>query len=307
MVASTTYYCALFLVMNASIQKYLNHFLSDKLSLRISTLNFYPVGGGSINETCQVIVNDQTKFFLKINSATKYPKLFRKEKRGIEFLNDKKIFRILSVIAHDEIDNYQILLLDWIEGGLKTERFWRKFGEQLAALHQITNPYFGFEEDNYMGALPQQNDHHSIWHEFFVNCRLRPQVNMAKNNRMLHSRHLNAFENLFLELKNIFNNERPALLHGDLWSGNFMCDQDSSPVLIDPAVYFGHRSVDLAMTTLFGGFDRAFYEAYNYHLPFPKNYEEQWNVCNLYPLLVHLNLFGVGYLGQIERTLMRFQ
>ena len=108
------------------------------------------------------------------------------------------------MIAHDEIDNYQILLLDWIEGGLKTERFWRKFGEQLAALHQITNTYFGFEEDNYMGALPQQNDHHDNWPEFFVNCRLRPQVDIARVNRWLHSKHLNAFENLYRELKNIF-------------------------------------------------------------------------------------------------------
>jgi len=265
------------------------------------------VGGGSINETCQVIVNDQTKFFLKVNSATKYPNHFRKEKRGIEFLKDQKIFRIPSVIAHHEFDNYQILLLDWIEGGLKTERFWRKFGEQLAALHQITNTYFGFEEDNYMGALPQQNDHHNNWPEFFVNCRLRPQVDIARANRSLHSKHLKAFENLYRELRNIFTSEQPALLHGDLWSGNFMCDEDSDPVLIDSAVYFGHRSIDLAMTTLFGGFEGAFYQAYNYHLPFPTNYKEQWEICNLYPLLIHLNLFGSGYLGQIERVLQSYR
>ena len=293
--------------MNVFIQKYLNQFLSDKLNLRISTLKFYPVGDGSINETCQVIVNDQTKFFLKVNSATKYPNLFRREKRGIEFLKDQKIFRIPSVIAHDEIDNYQVLLLDWIEGGLKTERFWRKFGEQLAALHQITNTYFGFEDDNYMGALPQQNDHHNNWPEFFVNCRLRPQVDIARANRSLHSKQLNDFENLYRKLKNIFTNEQPALLHGDLWSGNFMCDEDSDPVLIDPAVYFGHRSIDLAMTTLFGGFEGAFYQAYNYHLPFPTNYKEQWEICNLYPLLIHLNLFGSGYLGRIERILQSYR
>jgi len=293
--------------MNVFIQKYLNQFLSDKLNLRISTLKFYPVGGGSINETCQVIVNDQTKFFLKVNSATKYPNHFRKEKRGIEFLKDQKIFRIPSVIAHHEFDNYQILLLDWIEGGLKTERFWRKFGEQLAALHQITNTYFGFEDDNYMGALPQQNDHHNNWPEFFVNCRLRPQVDIARANRSLHSKQLNDFENLYRKLKNIFANEQPALLHGDLWRGNFMCDENSDPVLIDPAVYFGHRSIDLAMTTLFGGFEGAFYQAYNYHLPFPTNYKEQWEICNLYPLLIHLNLFGSGYLGRIERILQSYR
>jgi fructosamine-3-kinase len=123
---------------------------------------------------------------------------------------------------------------------------------------------------------------------------------------LLQARHLNAFENLYQQLKNIFDHEQPALLHGDLWSGNFMCDQDSEPVLIDPAVYFGHRSMDLGMTTLFGGFDKSFYETYSYHLPFPNNYSEQWDICNLYPLLIHLNLFGVGYLGQIERILQSY-
>ena len=104
----------------------------------------------------------------------------------------------------------------------------------------------------------------------------------------------------------LIDDEKPALLHGDLWSGNFMCNASSKPVLIDPAVYYGHRSMDLAMTTLFGGFRQTFYEAYNFHFPLPYNYEQQWAVCKLYPLLIHLYLFGLGYLPQIERTLKQF-
>jgi Fructosamine-3-kinase len=142
---------------------------------------------------------------------------------------------------------------------------------------------------------------------FFVRRRLQPQIEIARVNQLLHAKHLTAFENLYHELGNIFNNEQPSLLHGDLWSGNFMCDQNSGPVLIDPAVYFGHRSMDLAMTTLFGGFERSFYESYNHHFPFPNNYDEQWDVCNLYPLLIHLNLFGSGYLSQIENILRKFR
>ena len=115
------------------------------------------------------------------------------------------------------------------------------------------------------------------WIEFFVHRRLQPQIEIAGINHLLHAKHLTAFENLYRRLGNIFNNEQPSLLHGDLWSGNFMCDQNSEPVLIDPAVYFGHRSMDLAMTTLFGGFERSFYESYNYHFPFPNNYDEQWD------------------------------
>ena len=283
------------------MQKYLNQYFSDKLGLPISMVQFHPVGGGST--TYQLVGRGDDKFFLKVNSATKYPKLFEKEKRGLEFLGKHKIVHVPSVILYDEIDNYQLLLLRWIEGGLTTDNFWKKFAEQLAALHHISNPYFGFEEDNYMGALPQQNDHYSNWPEFFVHCRLQPQVEMAGENQLLQAKHFDAFENLYQELKNIFNDEQPAILHGDLWSGNFMCDELSEPVLIDPAVYFGHRSMDLGMTTLFGGFDKSFYEAYNYHYPFPTNYKEQWEICNLYPLLIHLNLFGSGYLGQIEKIL----
>jgi protein-ribulosamine 3-kinase len=293
--------------MHASIQKYLNQFISDKLKRPVSSLKFHSVGGGSINEAYQVLINDHTKFFLKVNSATRYPGLFQTEKRGLEFLSNQKIFRIPAVIAHEKIDNDQILLLGWIEGGLRSEPFWKKFGEQLARLHHVTNAGFGFEEDNYMGALPQLNGQYTAWIEFFIHCRLQPQIEMARRSHLVHSKHLNAIENLYKELENIFDEEQPSLLHGDLWNGNFMCDQNSDPVLIDPAVYFGHRSVDLAMTTLFGGFERSFYESYNYHFPFPKNHTEQWDICNLYPLLIHLNLFGVGYLGQIERTLTRFQ
>jgi fructosamine-3-kinase len=293
--------------MNTSIQKYLNQFFSDELNLPTSLMQVHTVGGGSINNTYQLIVNSQSKFFLKVNSATKYPKLFHKEKKGLEFLNNKKILRVPSVVACNEIEDYQLLVLEWIEEGLRTEGFWKKFGEQLAAVHHVSNPYFGFEEDNYMGALSQRNDRCDTWIEFFVHRRLQPQIEIAGVNHLLQSKHLTAFENLYRRLGNIFNNEQPSLLHGDLWSGNFMSDQNSDVVLIDPAVYFGHRSMDLAMTTLFSGFDKSFYDSYHYHFPFPKNYREQWDVCNLYPLLIHLNLFGSGYLSQIENILRKFR
>ena len=294
-------------MVSASIQKYLNQFLTENLGLQISHLQWQALGGGSINDTYRVKINDKTSFFLKINSASKYPGLFTKEKHGLEFLTKQKIIHIPSVVFYGANDGYQVLLLEWIDRGSKTEQFWKKFGEELAALHHITNSHFGFEEDNYMGSLPQINTQKANWIEFFVDCRLRPQVSMAEENHLLQARHLNAFENLYLQLPNIFNEEKPFLLHGDLWSGNYMCDQFSEPVLIDPAVYFGHRSMDLAMTTLFGGFDKSFYESYNYHFPFPSNHLEQWELCNLYPLLIHLNLFGFGYLGQIESTLANFR
>ncbi|MBK5270723.1 MAG: fructosamine kinase family protein, partial [Bacteroidia bacterium] len=166
---------------------------------------------------------------------------------------------------------------------------------------------FGFAEDNYMGALPQLNVQKNNWPDFFIHCRLQPQIKLALERHFLQAKHIDGFENLYLRLSSVFNDETTALLHGDLWSGNFMCNENSHPVLIDPAVYYGNRNMDLAMTTLFGGFDKLFYESYNYHFPFPNNYAEQWEICNLYPLLIHLNLFGSGYLSQIESILRKFK
>ncbi len=293
--------------MHASIQKHLRHFLSDKLGLKISSFQFHSVGGGSINDACQLTINHNINFFLKINSAQKFPKFFLKEKTGLEFLGKQKLIHVPAVIVCVEVDNSQILLLQWIDRGVKTEKFWKQFGEQLAALHHVTHSHFGFIEDNYMGALPQTNGRQKSWIDFFIKSRLQPQIELAKEKKLLQAKHLSAFEILYPKLTEVFNEEKPSLLHGDLWSGNYMCSQNSEPVLIDPAVYFGHRSIDLAMTTLFGGFDRQFYESYSYHFPFPSNYNEQWDVCNLYPLLIHLNLFGSGYLGQIENTLTKFR
>src|SRR5438552_1352896 len=298
--------------MKESIQKYLKQLLSEKLGLQISFLQFHSVSGGSINDTCQVKINN-IKFFLKLNSVTKYPGLFEKEKNGLEFLSKQKIIPTALIIALDVVDDQQVLVLEWIEDGLKTEQFWKQFGEQLTALHRQTwsgnngKPLFGFEEHNYMGALPQMNTQKETWIDFFIHCRLQPQIKLAVEEKLIKSNHVTAFENLYSRLISIFNDENSSLLHGDLWSGNFMCNENSQPVLIDPAVYFGHRSMDLAMTTLFGGFDKVFYESYNYYFAFPKNYREQWEICNLYPLLIHLNLFGSDYLSQIESTLRKFK
>jgi fructosamine-3-kinase len=288
------------------IKELLKDRLSKHLGTAISSVELSSVGGGSINDTYRVIVNTGTKFFLKLNSTAALPLLFEKEKNGLTFLAAQKTMLIPGVLLCETNENDQWLLLEWIEGGIRTESFWKKFGEQLAQLHHISQDQFGFMEDNYMGALPQANTFTSDWINFFIHYRLHPQIELARNKNLLDKSHIHSFEILFKKLDKLFAVEKPALLHGDLWSGNFMCNDQSQPVLIDPAVYFGHRSMDLAMTTLFGGFDKPFYEAYQYHFPLPGNYREQWEVCNLYPLLIHLNLFGQGYLPDIISTLKKF-
>ncbi|HEX9512583.1 MAG TPA: fructosamine kinase family protein [Puia sp.] len=258
----------------------------------------YPVGGGSINAAYRITTKDNAQWFSKINDSRAFPDLFEKESRGLDLLRMQDIFRIPAVVAHETARGRQILLLEWIGQGPKTAGFWRLFGEQIAQLHRVIAPSqparspvslhqhevtppsepagsnaltlqpgsFGLSWDNYMGALPQSNTPSPQWTDFFIQQRLDPQARLAAEKGLLSPAALRSFERLYPSLPG--PEEAPSLLHGDLWSGNFICDEHSRPVLIDPAVYFGHRSMDLAMTTLFGGF------------------------CNLYPLLIHLNLFG---------------
>jgi protein-ribulosamine 3-kinase len=280
--------------------------ISKQLNTSISSLDLIAVGGGSINDTWRLTTNGSKRYFLKLNSSARFPGLFEKEKNGLGFLAKQNCMLTPSVILYETVDNYQLLLLEWIEAGIRMENFWKTFGEQLAGLHSISNEHFGFYEDNYIGSLPQSNILTNNWTDFFINHRLQPQIELAAGKKLLQKNHIVSFQSLFKNLGSIFKIEKPSLLHGDLWSGNFMCNERSLPSLIDPALYFGHRSVDLAMTTLFGGFDKLFYDAYHYHFPLPANHNEQWQVCNLYPLLIHLNLFGSGYLSEIERTLKRF-
>jgi fructosamine-3-kinase len=291
-----------------------------KAKLSEGKLRFISVGGGSINETFR-IENDSQQWFCKINSSEHFPSMFEKERNGLEFLRTSDAIKVPEVIWHGQENGKQILILEWIEQGVRSNGFWKRFGEQLAQLHSSSEgprltisrssdrdgqTRFGFHEDNYMGALPQLNSFKENWIEFFVQCRLEPQLQLAASNGLINKRQIEQFESLYKKLNKVFPIESPSPLHGDLWSGNFLCGKGEAPVLIDPAVYYGHRCIDLGMTRLFGGFDKIFYEAYDYHYSLPENFEEQADVCNLYPLLIHLNLFGSGYLSSIQSILYQF-
>ncbi len=262
-------------------------------------------GGGSINETFRTDAGRMT-YFCKINSASKFPQLFLKEKNGLEALSVTGCIYTPEIVDHGEAGPWQYLLLEYIEEGQRTPAFWQQLGKQLATLHRQGSGEFGWREDNYMGSVPQRNDLSKNWDEFFISRRLEPMVKSCFDQNLLQSKHVLAFENLYSQVPGLFSGEAPALLHGDLWSGNFMCGQNSRPVLIDPAVYYGHRSMDLAMTTLFGGFHQDFYTSYHEYYPLPVNYKEQWEICNLYPLLIHLYLFGRSYLSKVETRLIAY-
>ena len=166
-------------------------------------------------------------------------------------------------------------------------------------MHKQTDEKFGLDFDNYIGTLPQNNTQDKNWVDFFIRNRLLAQLDVGNYSLSVRQ----DFEKLFKKLPDLFPNEKPAILHGDLWSGNFLVKDRETPVLIDPAIYFGNREMDIAMCKLFGGFHADFYASYNEEFPLESDWEERINLCNLYPLLVHVNLFGGGYLNQVKNIL----
>jgi len=263
------------------------------------------LGGGSINAAYRIRYAGK-EYFLKYNQANRYPKMFELEAKGLSILAKSKKIRLPEVIGTGEAGQTAFLLLEHIESGYPDNNFWEVFGKELADLHRETHVTFGLDHDNYIGSLPQYNTTSPSWSEFFIKQRLKPQLKMAAGKGFMNTSILNAFEKLFTKLQGLFPEEVPALLHGDLWSGNFLCDSNQTPVLIDPAVYYGHREMDLAMSKLFGGFSPRLYEAYHAAFPLEKGWQERVDLCNLYPLLVHVNLFGGGYVGQLQSSLRRF-
>ncbi|MCB0400738.1 MAG: fructosamine kinase family protein [Flavobacteriales bacterium] len=279
--------------------------LAIRLNRPLSVLSVRSVGGGSINDAFQ-LKTVQGDFFVKFNSAVQFPGMFEREAEGLNLLRNTHSIRIPDVLLVGEIDSTAFLVLEWIDGVAPLPNFWYDFGKQLAKLHRHTADQFGLDADNYIGSLPQSNRKHASWVDFLISERLMPQLKRAVDTGHLDRKTVQHFEGLFRELPDIFPTEPPALLHGDLWSGNFMVGSQGEPVIMDPAVYYGHREMDLAMTKLFGGFDRELYQAYHEQHPLEKGWEQRVPVCNLYPLLVHVNLFGGGYVQQVKGIVSKF-
>jgi len=268
-------------------------------------LEITSITGGSINQAV-LVKTDTLSFFLKYNTASLHPKMFSSEFMGLELLAQTKSLRIPKPLFIHEGEQYSCILMEYIEESPYCVNFWEIFAKQLAELHQNSADYFGLHFPNYMASLPQSNVPHQNFVEFFINERLEPQIKIARNKGYLNNEHLRQLERLYKELFSIIPTEKPALTHGDLWSGNLMCDKKGMPVVMDPAVYFGHRELDIAMTTMFGGFSPLFYKTYQEIYPMEKSWEERLAFYNLYPILIHINLFGNSYLPYFERVLQRF-
>lgn len=283
----------------------LRSLIEKELSGKIVSLR--SVSGGSINQAARLEVSDTGSCFLKWNQ-TADPEMFRKEVHGLKLLAEAKSgLRIPEVILQGTTkEKTGFLLLEHIAEGSSHANSAKDFGERLAKLHGVHNERFGLDEDNFIGRLPQSNSWHDSWAEFFIQERISPQLQMALDSGELGQNTAKAFDRLFKNLPDIFPREKPSLLHGDLWGGNYFYDQKGDAVIYDPAVYYGHREIELAFTHLFGGFSSAFYAAYENKHALEPGFEKRKDIYNLYPLLVHTNLFGGSYARQVEGIVRRF-
>jgi protein-ribulosamine 3-kinase len=270
-----------------------------------SIVHFSFSGGGCINHGGKIETTNGT-YFLKWNDLQKFPEMFSAEARGLSLLANSGTLHTPEVISAGATSNYQYLILEFIESRARDQSFWSHFGIGLANLHSHSDEFFGLDHDNYIGSLRQCNCSYKNWIDFFVEQRLQPQLLMCEAAGYPDNGHMRQFEALCKKLPDLLAMEKPALVHGDLWSGNVIPDEFGLPCLIDPAVYYGNREVDLAMTTLFGGFDSSFLKSYQEVFPLQPGYQRRFQLYNLYPLLVHANLFGGSYWLQVVSILNQF-
>lgn len=279
--------------------------LTDQIKKRVEVktgeviISARQVGGGSISEAYKISMGSGRNLFLKVNTSAP-DDMFTKEKNGLDELKNAGSIKTPEVLSVDS----SFILLELISPAVTSKNFFEDFGKKFALLHKHLGNSFGFYEDNYIGSTVQINiaeaDEMKDWKKFYFNKRILFQYKLAEKNRFASKELTDAIIKIENKIDYILSgsDEMPSLLHGDLWSGNFIVDEYGNACLIDPAVYYGNREADLAMTKLFGGFPSRFYESYNEVHPLKEGYEYRENLYKLYHVMNHLNLFGMSYYSQ---------
>jgi fructosamine-3-kinase len=258
--------------------------------------------GGCIN-TAWTIEGCGARYFVKLNAPHRAA-MFEAEAAGLQALNDTKTIRVPQPVCHGIAADASWIVLEHVELRARTRACDAALGQRLAALHRHTSAHYGWHRDNTIGTTAQSNAQYSDWCAFWRERRLDFQLRRARENghegKLLRdgAKLLDRIEDFFVGYT-----PPPSLVHGDLWSGNASCDADGEPVVYDPAVYYGDREADIAMTELFGGFSASFYGAYRDAYPLDPGYATRKTLYNLYHVLNHLNLFGGGYRAQAERMI----
>lgn len=286
------------------MDKALKAHIEYQLCIRIEMVRL--VSGGDISQAF-LLETASERFFCKVNTGDTAYSMFLSEKQGLEAITQTKTIATPRVLLCEALESGGLLVMEFITSKKASPTDMTLLGHQLAALHHLSsNDSFGWETDNYIGSLPQSNNQFFNWTEFYVQERLLPQLKMACDAELLDLQEIPSEAQLLKTCNSLFPKVRPSLLHGDLWSGNFLVSESGTPFLIDPAVYYGHHEVDVAMTKLFGGFTTSFYDAYLEHFPEIGSDEERIQIYQLYYLLVHLNLFGSSYKPSVIRIMKRY-
>ncbi|MDT8311546.1 MAG: fructosamine kinase family protein [Methylophaga sp.] len=257
------------------------------------------IGGGCINSAYR-LETPAGQFFVKVNRP-ELSDMFAAEALGLQEMAAIGAVKVPTVICHGRTGSDSFLVLEYIELSSLSSKAAGLLGEQLAYIHAVEQPYFGWSVDNTIGSTPQPNDRHNDWVHFYQHQRLAHQYQLAARHGFAGNLQKNA-ERLIEQVPAFFSDYLPqsSLLHGDLWGGNAAADDQGQPVIFDPASYYGDAEADLAMTELFGNFGSDFYAAYSNIRPIDSGYRVRKTLYNLYHILNHLNLFGRGYLGQAE-------
>jgi len=272
----------------------------------LNVKSYERVHGGDINDA-YCLITTSGKYFLKVNDNPEIPLMFEREAHGLDHLRKYSSLIIPQVIKTGAFGYQQYLLLEWLEKGVPKQNTWEKFGQGLALMHKQDQQYFGHYEDNYIGSRRQINDQRNDWPSFYSERRIMPLVKALFFSKMFSSMDIKMTEKFCLKFESMFPKEPPSLLHGDLWSGNYMIHFSGSAAIFDPAIYNGHREMDIGMTKLFGGFDQQFYDAYNETYPLEKDWQKRLPLTQLYPILVHAVLFGGHYISSAKSIITSFK
>jgi len=288
-----------------SVWKHISQHISRCTQSTFHLQNQTGVGGGCINQACRVTDGDRT-YFVKTNSASRLS-MFEAEYAGLSEMLASATIRVPRPICVGSESSTAYLVMEYLSlGGSGSGHSIEQLGQRLAAMHRATQGQYGWHRDNTIGSTPQINDYQNDWLTFWRENRLGYQLSLAARHGY-GGRLQQQGGKLLDSLDVFFRNHHPeaSLLHGDLWSGNYGVLQSGEPVIFDPAVYYGDRETDLAMTELFGGFPARFYDAYQDAYPLDDGYAQRKTLYNLYHILNHLNLFGSGYLGQAQGMIDR--
>ncbi len=268
-------------------------------------LNVQSQSGGDIGSSVKVTTKDSV-FFVKGYSMSSMGGAAESEAEGLQLIASTKCIYVPKVEDVTTNGDREFLILGFIHPGQRRPGYWEDFGKALASLHQMTTKSYGLSNDNFIGRLPQGNTFSDNVFSFIANSRLLPQGKLALDKGLLVLDEIAMIEKLCTKLESLIPNEPPALIHGDLWSGNYLCNRNGKVVIIDPSVSYSHREFDIAMTSLFGRCAPTFYQTYHDSYPLVAGWKDRVDLFQLYYLLVHLNMFGLSYKNQVMEIVRKY-